>query len=177
MISIKEDFVILSFGLIRKYKEITFLIQAFEQLPESIAQRSRLLIVGEIWEEQEELLNKVRLSKYREKITLINEYVSDDMVPVYFSAADVVVLPYTRSSQSAVAHIAMSFGKPVIVSEVGVLKESMAHYDGTFFVPPVNSDAIQMQLIKHFGSDKIYNPPALGWDIISKVYLEVISKI
>jgi glycosyltransferase involved in cell wall biosynthesis len=177
MISINEDYVILSFGLIRKYKGITYLIQAFEQLPESIAQRSRLLIVGEIWEEQEELLNKVKSSRYREKITLINEYVSDDMVPLYFSAADVVVLPYIRSSQSAVAHIAMSFGKPVIVSEVGGLKESMAHYDGTFFVPPMDSDAIKIQLINHFGSEKIYSPPALGWDIISKLYLDVISKI
>lgn len=176
-LSIKEDFVILFFGLIRNYKGITFLLSAFEQLPESIAQRSRLLIVGEIWEEQEELLNKVRSSRYREKITLINEYVPDDMVPVYFSAADVVVLPYTRSSQSAVAHIAMSFGKPVIVSEVGGLKESMARYDGTFFVPPRDSDAIKMQLIKHFGSEKIYSSPALRWDIISKLYLRVISEI
>ncbi|MBU4139762.1 MAG: sugar transferase, partial [Euryarchaeota archaeon] len=67
--------------------------------------------------------------------------------------------------------------KPVIVSEVGGLKESMAHYDGTFFVPPRDSDAIKMQLIKHFGSEKIYSTPALGWDIISKLYLKVISEI
>ncbi len=119
----------------------------------------------------------MKSSKYKEKITLINEYVPDDMVPIYFSASNLVVLPYTRASQSAVAQTAMSFGKPVVVSEVGGLKESMAHYDGTFFVPPRNSDAIKMQLIKHFGSEKIYSSPALGWDIISKLYLKVISEI
>ncbi len=175
LLSIKEDFVILSFGLIRKYKGITYLIQAFEQLPESIARKSRLLIVGEIWESREELLNQIGQSRYREKITLIDEYVSDEKIPIYFSAANVVVLPYTRSSQSGIAHIAMSFGKPIIVSEVGGLKESMRGYEGTFFVPPENSDAIMEELIKHSGSEKIYKPPSLGWDEISKQYLKVIS--
>ncbi len=176
-LSIEEDFVILSFGLIRKYKGIAYLIEAFGQLPENIAKRSRLLIVGEVWEGREELINQVKSSIYKEKITLISEYVPDNMVPVYFSAANVVVLSYTRASQSGIAHIAMSFGKPVIVSDVGGLKESMGTYEGTFFVPPMNNDAIKEQLIKHFGCEKIYNPPALGWDATSRQYLKLISTI
>lgn len=177
LLSIKEECVILSFGLIRKYKGIAYLINAFDQLPENIAKRSRLLIVGEIWEDGDGLLNQIKSSRYHEKITLINEYVPDNKIPIYFSAANIIVLPYTRASQSGIAHIAMSFGKPVVVSEVGGLKESMAHYDGTFYVPSKDSDAIKMQLIKHFGSEKIYSSPALGWDIISKLYLRVISEI
>ncbi len=177
LLSIKEEFVIMSFGLIRKYKGINYLIEAFDQLPENIAQRSRLLIVGEIWEGREELLDQINSSRYKERITLIDEYIPDSMVPVYFSAAHVVVLPYTRASQSGIAHIAMSFGKPIIVSEVGGLKESMENYSGTIFVPPGNSDAIKMELIKNFGSQKIYMPPALGWDVISEQYLKVISEI
>ncbi len=175
-LSIKEDFVLLSFGLIRKYKGIIYLIQAFEKLPESIAQRCRLLIVGEIWEEREELLNKIKSSRYRDKITLINEYVPDNMVPIYFSAANVVVLSYTRASQSAVAHTAMSFGKTIIVSEVGGLKESLGRYEGAFFVPPENSEAIMKEIIKHYRSQKLYNPPTIGWDIISRQYLKIISE-
>lgn len=175
-LSIKEDFVLLSFGLIRKYKGIIYLIQAFEKLPESIAQRCRLLIVGEIWEEREELFNNIKSSRYRDKITLINEYVPDNMVPIYFSAANVVVLSYTRASQSAVAHTAMSYGKTIIVSEVGGLKESLGRYEGAFFVPPENSEAIMKEIIKHYRSQKLYNPPTIGWDIISKQYLKIISE-
>ncbi len=177
LLSIKEECVILSFGLIRKYKGIAYLVNAFDKLPENIAKRSRLLIVGEIWEDGGGLLNQIKSSRYHEKITLVNDYVPDNKIPIYFSAANIVVLPYTRASQSGIAHIAMSFGKPVIVSEVGGLKESMGSYAGTSFVPPGNSDAIKMQLIKHFGSEKIYSPPALGWDVISKLYLKVISEI
>jgi glycosyltransferase involved in cell wall biosynthesis len=174
---IEEEFVILSFGLIRKYKGIPFLINAFNKLSENIAKSSRLLIVGEIWEDGEELLDQIKSSKYRDNITIINEYIPDNMIPLYFSAANVVVLPYTRASQSGIAHIAMSFGKPVIVSEVGGLKESMGMYAGTIFVPPENSDALSNELIKNFRCQKIYNPPALGWDIIIKQYLRVISEI
>jgi len=177
LLSIKEEFVILSFGLIRKYKGIAYLIDAFGKLPESIAMRSRLLIVGEIWEGEDYLLNQIKSSRYQEKISLISRYVPDNMVPVYFSAANIIVLPYTRASQSGIAHIAMSFGKPVIVSEVGGLKESMGNYSGAFFVPPMDSEAIKRQLIKQFGSEKIYSTPALGWEAISKQYIKLISGI
>lgn len=177
LLSIREDFVILSLGLIRKYKGITYLIKAFEQLPESIASRSRLLIVGEIWEGREELLDQISKSRYMNNITLIDEYVPDNRIPVYFGAANVVVLPYTRASQSGIAHIAMSFGKPIIVSEVGGLAESMRDYSGAVFVPPGDSDAIKNELIKCSGSEKIYNPPALGWDEISRRYFKVIESI
>ncbi len=177
ILSIKEDYVILSFGLIREYKGIPYLIRAFDSLPESIAKKSRLVIAGEIWEKREELLGQINSSRYRENITLIPEYVPDEQIPVYFSAANIVVLPYTRASQSGIAHIAMAFGKPVIVSEVGGLKESMVSYEGAIFVPPGNSDVIKEQLIKNFGCEKIYNPPALGWDIISVQYLKIISAI
>ncbi|MCO5383573.1 MAG: glycosyltransferase family 4 protein [Methanosarcina barkeri] len=129
---INDEFVILSFGLIRKYKGIPYLIRAFEQLPPQILEKSRLLIVGEVWEDRKELLDQIKTSSFSDRITLVDEYVPDEKVNFYFSAADVVVLPYLRASQSGIAHIAMSFGKPVVVSEVGGLKESMASYEGTF---------------------------------------------
>ncbi len=153
-LSIYEEFVILSFGLIRKYKGIPYLISAFEQLPPEILEKSRLLIVGEIWEDRKELLDQIKASPLSDRITLVDEYIPDDKVNLYFSAADVVVLPYLRASQSGIAHIAMSFGKPVVVSEVGGLKESMANYEGTVFVPPGDIGSIREAILKLFGTRK-----------------------
>jgi glycosyltransferase involved in cell wall biosynthesis len=177
ILSIKEEFVILSFGLIRKYKGVPYLIEAFGQLPSNMAEKSRLLIVGEIWEDKDSLISQIKCSPYKEKITLIDKYVRDEMIPVYFSAAHIVVLPYTRASQSGIAHIAMSFGKPVIASEVGGLNESLGSYDGTFFVPPENIFVLSEEIIKQFGSKKIYNIPALRWDTIVKNYFKLISEL
>ena len=63
-LSIKEEFVILSFGLIRKYKGVPYLIRAFEQLPSEVLEKSRLLIVGEIWEDRKELLDQINASPF-----------------------------------------------------------------------------------------------------------------
>lgn len=176
-LSINEDFVILSFGLIRKYKGIPHLIRAFEQLPQEILEKSRLLIVGEIWEDRKELLDQIKASPFRDKITLVDEYIPDEKVNLYFSAADVLVLPYLRASQSGIAHIAMSFGKPVVVSEVGGLKESMANYEGTFFVPPGDVSSIREAILKSHIRGKHYEAPDQKWDKIINSYIELIQSV
>jgi glycosyltransferase involved in cell wall biosynthesis len=169
-LQIKESaHVYLSFGLIRKYKGIPYLIKAFNALPESVGQASRLLIVGEIWEEEELIKSLVRASPYRDHIRIINEYCTDTKVNLCFSAADTIVLPYTRSSQSGVASIAMNYGKPVIVSRVGGLKESMAKYEGTRFIPPENVEAIKNALLETFNNHENYSiPEDLTWKNITK---------
>ncbi|WP_048184622.1 glycosyltransferase [Methanosarcina siciliae] len=176
-LSIKEEFVILSFGLIRKYKGIPYLIRAFEQLPAEILEKTRLLIVGEIWEDRKELLDQIEVSSCSDRITLVDEYVPDEKVSLYFSAADVVVLPYLRASQSGIAHIAMSFGKPVVVSEVGGLKESMAGYEGTFFVPPGDVESIRQTIPNLLGKNERYEAPDQKWDKIINSYIELIQSM
>lgn len=172
------DYVILSFGLIRPYKGIPNLIRAFGELPGDIAQRSRLLIAGEIWEDREAVTQAIAGCKYNERITLVDDYIPDDAIPLYFNASDIVVLPYLRASQSGVAHIAMAFGKPIVVSKVGGLEESMADYAGTYFVPPGDTTAIKEAILKlYIERPAAYEPPNRGWDVVKEKYGAVISTL
>lgn len=176
-LGIDEDFVILFFGLLRPYKGVKYLIKAFENLPENIIKNSRLLIVGETWED-EESVELARRSRYSEMITLINRYVPDSEVSLYFSSADVVALPYLRASQSGVAHIAMAFGLPIIATPVGGLKESLANYNGTIFINPKDIEALSKAILKVYECRKTYRPPEnLRWTNIAKKWVEIMSKI
>ncbi|WP_424357539.1 glycosyltransferase [Methanocella sp. MCL-LM] len=171
-----SDTVIMSFGLIRPYKGIPNLIRAFNELPADIADRSKLLLVGEIWEDRESVVQAMDECQYKDRIMLLDRYVSDDEVAQYFSAADIVVLPYLRASQSGVAHIAMTFGKPIIVSKVGGLQESLADYAGTYFIEPGDISAIKAAIIRVL-EDKPgpFEPPKRGWEEIVEKYATLIE--
>jgi glycosyltransferase involved in cell wall biosynthesis len=181
-LGISEEFVILYFGLIRHYKGVPCLVKAFDLLPSSIASRSRLLIVGEVWEEGELLQELINSSSYKSQISLVPHYVPDSMIPKYFSAADVVALPYLRASGSGVAHIAMAYGKPLIVSDVAALSESMADYQGALFFPPGDHSALRdklLQVREAVSSEKeaYYPPPQRTWDDIAQRYEAVLNML
>lgn len=137
---------LLFFGLIRPYKGLEDLIRAFDALPESEIDRYWLTVVGETWEGYTLPTKLIERSRYRERITFVNRYVSDAEVAEYFDAADAAVFPYHRSSASGTLHIAMSRGLPIVVTGVGGLIEAVAGYEGAIMVPPADPAALQEAL-------------------------------
>jgi glycosyltransferase involved in cell wall biosynthesis len=133
----RPDVVNLLFlGLIRPYKGLEDLLRVFNGLSEEEAATLWLTVVGETWEGCADPARLIEISPHSNRITFVNEYVPDEVVGAAFGHADVVVLPYRRSSSSGILHIAMSYGLPVVVTSVGGLPEAADGYDGAVFVPP-----------------------------------------
>jgi glycosyltransferase involved in cell wall biosynthesis len=133
---VRDETRLLYFGIIRPFKGVEDLIRAFNMLSPMEVLRYSLTIVGETWENWTLPAQLISSSPYRSRIQFVNEYVKDDEVPGFFAAADVVVLPYHRSSASGPLHIAMAASLPVIVTDVGGLREAAGEYPGAVFVPP-----------------------------------------
>jgi glycosyltransferase involved in cell wall biosynthesis len=127
---------LLFFGLIRPYKGLEDLLSVYNGLSKDEVAGLWLTIVGETWDECTEPARLIETSPHRDRITFVNEYVPDEVVSAAFAHADVVVLPYHRSSSSGTLHIAMSWGLPVVVTSVGGLPESADGYEGAIFVSP-----------------------------------------
>lgn len=127
---------ILFFGVIRPYKGLEDLVSVFNDLSEQEAQQFWLTIVGETWEGCTEPARLIASSRHRDRITFVNEYVPDEVAKAAFEHADIVVLPYRRSSSSGPLHLAMGCGLPAVVTSVGGLPEAARDYDGAVFVPP-----------------------------------------
>jgi glycosyltransferase involved in cell wall biosynthesis len=139
---------LLSFGTIRPYKGVEDLISAFDSLPPETIQQFRLTVVGETWEEWTKPSEMIAASRYQDRITFVNRYVTDEEVADFFSDADVVVLPYHRSSASGPLHITMSHGLPTVVTSVGGLGDAVADYDGAVVVPPRAPDALGQAILQ-----------------------------
>jgi len=181
-LGIEEKFVILYFGMIRKYKGVPCLVEAFNRLPQDIAWHSRLVIAGEDWGDETSLGNVINSSRYKGQITYRPEFVPDDMIPKYFSIADVVVLPYLRTAGSAVANIALAYGKPIITSDLETMRECLKDYEGAIFTPVGDSAAIAQKLTETYteyesGKPMVYNPPQNTWDEITKQYEKIIEDL
>lgn len=114
--------IMLFFGYIRKYKGLELLLQAMPSVLKSVPE-AILIIAGEPKEDfkrYETLINRLNISS---SVFLYLRYIPLEEISVYFSAADIVVLPYLNIYQSAVLHLAFAFKRPVIVTPVGGLPE------------------------------------------------------
>jgi glycosyltransferase involved in cell wall biosynthesis len=127
---------ILFFGVIRPYKGLDHLVEAFDQIPDAEIERFWLTVVGETWEGFTEPVEMIKRSRRRSRITLVNRYVTDEELDGYMNGADAVALPYTRSSLSGPLHVAMGYGVPIVMSETGGNVEAAAGYGGIVLVKP-----------------------------------------
>jgi glycosyltransferase involved in cell wall biosynthesis len=134
---------VLFFGTIRPYKGLEDLVRAFELLAEEDPDGSWwLTVVGETWEGWSEPTELIAASRFGERITLVNRYVSDSEASRWFAGADVVALPYRRSSASGPLHMTMDAGLPVVLTDVGGLGEASYGYEGLVLVPAADPRAL-----------------------------------
>ena len=116
-----EKRYLLFFGLIRNYKGLDLLLEAFE----GVENRDlRLLIAGEFYNDKEQY--RPLLDRLGERVVLHDHFVADDDVKHYFSVADALILPYRTATQSGVTQIAYNFSVPMVVTNVGGLPEIVA---------------------------------------------------
>jgi glycosyltransferase involved in cell wall biosynthesis len=114
---------ILFFGYIRKYKGLDILLRAMPQLLKSFPEL-RLIVAGEYYGDEADyraLTSELKIPA--KNLVLVSEYISGDKVATYFSAANVVVLPYRTATQSGIVQVAYNFDVPVIATDVGGLSE------------------------------------------------------
>lgn len=111
--------IVLFFGIIRAYKGLDLLIEAFQYIHED----TLLVIAGEPYEnfrEYQVLIDKFKLG---DRVYLYTRYIPNQEVSLFFSAADVCVLPYRSATQSGIIPICYHFDLPVVATNVGGLKE------------------------------------------------------
>ena len=137
----ENSLVLLFFGYVRKYKGLDNLIEAFPKIV-SDHPDTRLLIVGEFYDDPKEYFELIKKLKIDDKVKIINQFVSNEEVAKYYQISDLVILPYRSATQSGILNVAYGFDKPVIVTDVGGLAEFVDEGQTGFIVNPNSPDAI-----------------------------------
>jgi glycosyltransferase involved in cell wall biosynthesis len=114
-----EGPVVLFFGLLRPYKGVELLIEAFHDID-----GAELWVVGMPRMPLEPL--RQLASEIRGRVRFVPRFIDDSDIPAYFRRADIVALPYREIDQSGVLYTALAFGKPIVVSSVGGFAEIAA---------------------------------------------------
>tara|TARA_B100001250_G_scaffold118205_2_gene100342 strand:+ start:2718 stop:3851 length:1134 start_codon:yes stop_codon:yes gene_type:complete len=143
---------ILFFGIIRRYKGLDILLEAFSD-PRLQARDLKLIIAGEFYEDKEPYLDLINRYDLSSSVILRTEFIPDEEVVNYFCAADIVVQPYRNATQSGVTQIAYHFDKPMLVTDVGGLKEIVPHNKVGYICKPYAEDVASC-LVHYFSKNK-----------------------
>ena len=135
----------LFFGLVRAYKGLDLLIDAFadERLRKYPV---KLIIAGEFYDDPKPYLKQVEKLSLKDFVIIENKYINDIDVKYYFNAVEMVVQPYKSATQSGVTQIAYHFEKPMLVTNVGGLGEMIPDGKVGYVVEP-NASAIADALV------------------------------
>ena len=170
--------VFLFFGLIRRYKGVDRLIDAFQaaSLPDS-----RLLLAGNPVTDALEAELSAK-SAHDDRIRCVFEFVPDDEIQRYMNAADAVVLPFRDVTTSGSAVLAMSFGNALVVPLLGCLPELLDE-NGAVFYGQNESDGLRSALERTVDRDLVemgnYNETAVSeydWSQIGEQTEAVYAK-
>lgn len=142
---------ILFFGLIREYKGLDILLKAFEDLPEDY----QLIIAGEPYgsfDRYARIMDSFPES-VRRRIFMELKYIKDSEVSDYFSASDLAVLPYRSATQSGISSVAYHFEIPMIVTDVGGLKETIGDRGTGIVAENAAPESIRKEILRYFNED------------------------
>jgi len=187
----KDNKTLLFFGNIAAYKGLEYLVVAFAELLKK--ERSYNLLIAGNPKGSKDYWNRIRQAIARSRIgdRVIEkiEYVPDEATELYFKAADVLVLPYSRVFQSGVLFLGYSFGLPAIAADVGNLKEEIVDGETGFVFTPRDSSDLARKIDKYFDSELFYDLEArraqikkyanerYSWDKVATIITAVYSDL
>lgn len=144
-----DDQVLLFFGYIREYKGLDFLLEAFD-IAARKNKRLKLVIAGmphtkELEKSSREYIEK---SEARDRIIFHARFIPHEDIKYYFVGADLVVLPYKHIYHSGIIHLAYSYGKAVLATNVGDFSETIVQNKSGYIAHENTPEAFADDLLK-----------------------------
>src|SRR5699024_7402409 len=129
-----ESKYILFFGIIRDYKGLDWLLEAFSKTRAKA--HVKHIIAGEYYADKDQYDQQIADLKLQNKVIVHDHFIKEEEVKYYFSIANLVAQPYKNATQSGVTQIAYHFNCPMLVTKVGGLPEMIPDHKIGLVVNP-----------------------------------------
>ena len=168
---------LLFFGLIRDYKGLDILLDAFGKLDSGY----QLIVAGEPYGSFVKYRNIIDRSPAKDRIRLFTRYIKDSEVKVFFSASDLAGPPSRSPTQSGISAIAYHFEVPMVVTDVGGLRQSIGDCGTGLVAPKADADCVVREIRTYFSDANLKTlcvnsikaeKDRLSWRTFSKRLLE-----
>ena len=178
-----ENQYMLFFGLVRAYKGLDLLLDAFGKVKDQLP-NLQLIIAGEFYEDEDKYQSQIESNQLTDRVIVKNEFIADADLRKYFGAADLIVQPYKTATQSGVTQVAFHFEKPMLVTNVGGLGEIVHDHKMGYAVEP-NADAIAEALIDYYTHSRqadyteylIKQKDNYSWAKLAESFVQIYNKI
>ena len=178
-----ENQYMLFFGLVRAYKGLDLLLDAFGKVKDQLP-NLQLIIAGEFYEDEDKYRAQISNNQLTNKVIIKNEFIADADLRKYFGAADLIVQPYKTATQSGVTQVAFHFEKPMLVTNVGGLGEIVHDHKMGYAVEP-NADAIAAALTDYYihSRQAVYTEYLIkqkdnySWSKLAESFVKIHNKI
>jgi D-inositol-3-phosphate glycosyltransferase len=123
-----KDRLLLFFGHLRKGKGLNILLDAMPAIIQSCPD-AKLIIAGKVSKEisAEWVRSETERKDLSHNVILRLEFIPDSEIQCYYTASDLVMVPYTNISESGVLRYAMTCGRPVLCSDLKEFGETVIH--------------------------------------------------
>lgn len=176
------DKIVLFFGFIRKYKGLDLLLKAMAT-PIIKKLGIKLMVVGEFYEDATVYHALIKELSIEDMVILHNEFVPDEEVKKYVCSADFIIQPYKNATQSGVTPLAYHFEKPMLVTNVGGLADTVPNNKVGVVVEP-NVDAIAEGISMLYEKGASYYIPNIieekkkySWETMANNFLILYQQI
>ncbi|HEX3355008.1 MAG TPA: glycosyltransferase family 4 protein [Terriglobales bacterium] len=172
-----EQCLVLYQGLVRPYKGIDFLLDAWAQV-QSQQPNARLVIAGRGEQcHMDTVKAKVEAIAGQSSVRLDLRYITSLELPIYYQAADIAVYPHREITQSGALLTGIAFGKPIVATTLPGFREALEDYQGAVCVEygDVNgfSQLLVRLIVDERERDRLANPTArqeaeMSWQVIAR---------
>ncbi len=142
----------LFFGFIRQYKGLDLLLQAFadDRLKKH---KVKLLVAGEFYDNPDRYYRLIREHKLVDRVVMHTDFIPNEAVKYYFSAASLVTQTYHHATQSGVTQIGFHFDVPMLVTNVGGLSELISE-GKSGYVTETNQQSVADAMLDFIENDR-----------------------